>query len=577
MTTGFTAPSVEELEAIWNRGTAIREDHKALRRTPPLVRLWANDPADEKGLILRGSAQDSVAGQFPFKKKGASTGTLRLRIDHYLARWMMSIPNDSAAKKNVVISVDHMGGAMRWSGLLKNWTIRKDRDGIRYLEATFIDDLQFLQYLHGAPNPLLPLWLFQFPRVFNVLGPSRWCVALLIWMNLARFQSNIYNVPDDPFQLGSWIDGWNMNTWQVLIKGVSFLGDSSLWTILSSRMDKVESAIEDALDDAQLVLTYRRVFTVDGETVDGVVGVTNPRNGVLVLEVVDRSGYFGADGTATRGTALHGFVRTAVEFAEGFVEQADVFVSEDQSLFPPEYYWENWLGIKPSHPCFVVRDSEYTQTEAAELSWGPAGPVQIIVGGENEYADSAVELAIQVTGNLLGYFMLGGFSSAGDIAATVIMPLLRGTILAWNSWKSTSRAQQLGWVHLMEMYQQGANNAWTLSAAAALRAGFEATKATGSGRMDMRDGEPFLPGLHIRPGDRIGQTIQGMTGSVTTDPVFVNQVELMTLGWDYANDTPHGWEIAAGTNKSVLSAAERSARLLSKLLSSVQNQGVSIV
>lgn len=568
----MTAPTID-FDAIWEEGQNIREAHRALARTPPVVRLWANAPDADDGLILRGVASDSVAGGFPFKKNKAGAGTLKLRADHYLARWLISIPNDPDAKKNVVISVDHMGGRVRWSGLLQNWKLTKNADGVRFLEATFIDDLQFLQYLLGAPNPVLPLDIFQFPRVFTLLGPSRWCISLIIWLNLMRVQANLWNLPDDPFDVGSWDGPFDMNDWQVLIKSPTFAGDSSLWTILASRMDPIDKVIEDALDDAQLVLKYRRIFTVDGETAD-VPGVTAPRNGVLRIEVVDKSGYFEPDGTGTGGNALDGLKRSVVSFINGFIEQVDTFVTDDMTTAPPEYFLSKWFGVVPSHPWIVLRDSEWSGIESSELSWSPAGPVQVVVGGQNEYADAAVELAIQATGNMLGYFLLAGFSSAGDIAATVIMPLLRGTILAWNKWKSTARAQQLGWVHLMEMYQQGANNAWTLSAVSALRAGLLASKSTTGHRLAISAGAPYYPGLHCEVGDRVGSTIQGMTGSITTDPLFVDQIEEMNLAWDYSQDAPHAYELAVGTNKAAMSQAERSARLLSKAMATLQNLGV---
>ena len=562
-----------QLEAIWQQGQMIRDDHEKLRRTPPLVRLWANNPAPGGGLILRGIAADSISGGFGFKKNKAGSGTLRLRADHYLAHWVISIPNDPAAKKNVVITVDHMGGKIRWSGLLKYWHFRKDTNGIRYVEITFIDDLQFLDFLLGAPNPLLPLSIFQFPRVFTVLGPAVWACSLLIWMNLLRYQANLWNLPDDPFDISSWIDPYDPSTWQVLITGPTFTEDSSLWTLVSSRMDKVSASIADALDDAQLVLTYRRILTVDGEVCD-VPGVSDPRNGVLVLEIIDKSGYFDAAGTSFGGSALDGFARSVISFLSGFVD--DVQTLTVTSSQPSEYFLADWFGVVPTHPWIVLRDSRYTGIDTADLSWAPATAGQIVVGGGNEYADSAVELAIQAVGNILGYFLLGGFSSAGDLAATVIMPLLRGTVLAWNNWKSGPRVDNLGWVHLMEYFQQGANNAWTLSAIAALRAGMRATAAETSFQMDIRNGAPYLVGLHMQIGDRIAGTIEGMTGSITTDPLFVEQIEELNLAWDYASDTPHSWEIKVGTGKASMTTAERSTRLLSKTMATLQNIGVSI-
>lgn len=577
MTTVLTDAEFDALcEQTWDEGQLIREAHRALARTPPLVRLWANPQDPAEGLVLRGIASDSSAGKFPFKKNRAGTGVLKLRADHFLARWLMTIPNNPEAKKNVIISIDHMGGRIRWSGLLKFWNFAKGKDGVRYLEATFVDDLQFLSYLLAPPNPGLPIGLFQFPRVFWLLGPTIWAASMTIWLNLMRFQAQWFNIPDDPFDLDSWTEPHDMNTWQVLIKAPSFFNDPSLHTNLAARMDPIDKVIEDACDDAQVVIQYRRVFTIDGETAD-VPGVTHPRNGVLVLKLVDRSGYYDEMGTGTTGTVLDGFKRTVVEFASGFVEQVDTFVSDDQSITPPEYYLKKWFGVVASHPWIVLIDSPWSNIESSDLSWGPAGPVHIVVGGQNEFADSAIELAIQAAGNIVGYFFLGGFSSAGDIAATVIMPLLRGTVLAWNNYRSNARANSLGWVHLMEMFQSGANNAWTVSAVMAFRKGMLATDSECAAKMRMSAGAPFYPGLHMDVGTRVAHTVQGMTGSITTDPLFVNQIEEMNLAWDYEQDAPHDYEITAGTGKALMSQAERSSRLMSKAMATLQNVGVSLV
>lgn len=68
-----------------------------------------------------------------------------------------------------------------------------------------------------------------------------------------------------------------------------------------------------------------------------------------------------------------------------------------------------------------------------------------------------------------------------------------------------------------------------------------------------------------------------MTDSITTDPLFVNQIEEMNLAWDDEQDMPHDYEITAGTGKALMSQAERSSRLLSKAMATLQNIGVSLV
>lgn len=549
-----------------------REVHRAMKRAAPLVRLWANRPDGSPGLVLRGTARDNIGGRFPFRKNGFGTaGTLKLRLDHYLARWLVSIPNDSEAKKNVVITVDMMGGNVRWSGLLKNWKVIRDGQGVRYLEATFIDDLQYLQFMLGPPNPLLPIPVFQFPRVLPLFGPAKWAISMMILINLIRLNGNLWTLPDDPFALDSYDDLIDWSDWQVHIKANAFdLDDSSLWTILATRMTRLDEVIADALDDAQLVLTYRRILTVDGEQSPLGYPVAN---GALVLEVVDKSGYWNADGTGTGGGVAGGFTRSVQSFLAGFVEDTSVVILDDQTIQPEEYSTPGFVGTKPGHPWVVVRDSEWTSIQSSQLVWAPATAVGVIVGGDNPLADQLARLAIETTAALIGYFLLGGFSGLGAIAADIAMPFLIGTIFAWLQWENGGRGHNLGWAHLYELYQQGAeNNAWSLSAIAALRAGFLASKSETAHQFSMGLGGPFLPGLHFGIGDRVG-SVDGYV----SDAIFVEQVEEMDWSWDWGSGKALDVKVTVGQAKAAMSQAERSSRLLSKALTTLSNIGVHLV
>ncbi|MBF6315053.1 hypothetical protein IU415_09785 [Nocardia farcinica] len=550
----------------------IRENLARLRRTPPFIRLWMNKQDGTPGLTLRGRVPETVAGKFPWRNNQAQGGVLRLRLDHHLARWLTSIPDDPEAKKNVVITVDAVGGVKRWSGLLKNVrVVTKNR--IHYLEVNFVDDLQFLQFMLGPPNPALPIPIFQFPRVLPIFGPAKWAISMLILINLIRLNGHPWTLPDDPFNTESWDDLFDWSDWQVFIKAKPFdLDDSSLWTILATRMNRIDQVIGDALDDAQLTLTYRRILTVDGEE-SPIDGVPDIANGALVLEVVDNSGYYGADGTGTGGGIASGLQRSVAQFLAGFVEDVRVLVADDQSIWPDEYYQGHWRGTIPTHPHVTIRDSRYSQIETAELVWAPATAVSVIVGGDNPLADNLARLTIESIAALIGYFLLGGFSGLGSIVADVVMPFLVGTIFAWLQWTNHTRAHNLGWVHLYEIFQQGAeNNSWSLSAIAALRAGFESTKAQTAHQFTMREAGEYIPGLDYDIGHRIAST-----AAHVTDKLLVDQVEHMEIDWDFEAAKFFGWTTTVGKAEAAMTMAARSARLLTKALTTLQNIGVHLI
>lgn len=547
-----------------------------MRRAKPMITFYRNRTGGEAGLEYYGrvSYQDSIRASFPFKKNVSAQGVLELRFDHYISEWMRSIPNDDTHRKNIVVRVDFFGGKLRWTGLLHHHAV-KTRDGMRYMELTFNDDLQFLQFLLGPPNPALPLEIFQWPRVLPIVGPAKWACSIMVLINLIRVEGNLYELPDDPFDLDSWSNSLNWNNWQVHIKCKPLmLDDSSLWTVLGTRMNPIDSVIGEAIEDAQLTLKWRRVFSDEGETENGLMFGVTPANGALVFEFVDDSGYYSPlTGTFLGGTIIDGMVRSVVQYAGGLIEDTGMMITDDETLYPDEYYGPGFLGTLAEAPWLVVRDTSWSPIETSELTWSPATAVRVVVGGDNPAADAIARLIIETTGNMLGYFLLGGFSSAGTIAADVVMPFIVGCIAAWLEWKHYGRAQNLGWVHLWELYQQGAeNNSWSLSAIAALRGGFLASKSQTSHTVSLRGNTWIIPGVHFDIGSRIGSTCRGYD-----DIVFVAQCEEIIPSWDHSGDGALNFQIKIGENKAALSTGERLARLTKKTRDIVQNIGVRLV
>lgn len=547
---------------------------QAMRRARPLPRLWTTKLDGDPGLLLMGAARDNVSGDFPFKNNGfGSSGTLRIRMDHYLAKWVISLEFNPAMMKQVIITVDHMGGAVRWSGLLKYYKAVKAK-GVWYLDLVFIDDLQYLQFLLGPPNPGLPIPVFQWPRVLP-LGPvpAKWGISMMILLNLIRVEGNLWTLPDDPFDIGGWGAAFDWSQWQVLIKALPIdLDDSTDWVLLATRMNRMDQVISDALEDAQLTMTYRRIITVDGETSD-VPGVPTVANGALVLKVVDNSGVRVPEGTATGGALAIGFAHTIQTVATGLVEDVQT-VTGLPTTWPPEYYDPAYLGPgDPRRPWINARDSKYSSIETSEWTWGAESAVSAIVGGDNPLADQLAQLLIESLGAALGYFFAGGFSGAGAIAADVIMPLLVGCIAAWLQWKHSGRVGRLGWVHLWEVFGQGAeNNAWGFGAAIALRSAFISTKSESAHVFSMGLGGRFLPGIMFGPGTRMGSTFEKATSYMRVD-----QVEEMTLFWDYSADRAHDYKTQVGKAKAAMTQGERNTRAVSKALTTLQNLGVHLI
>lgn len=579
MTAALVEDRLTELDDIETTVEQWRQQLQFMRAAKPMITFYRNKEDGSPGLEYYGRVdyRDTIKASFPLKKNVSQQAVVQLRYDHYISDWMRSIPNDPDAKKNIVIRVDMFGGALRWSGLLHHHSAKTNADGTRYMELTWNDDLQFLQFLLGPPNPLLPIPVLQWPRVLPILGPAKWACSIMVLLNLIRKEGNLWEVPDDPFDLSQWVSilPTEWHNWQVHIKCNPLpLDDSSLWTVLGTRMNPMDSVLADALDDAQLTIHWRRVFSDEGEVEPGLLFVDQPANGALVYEIVDDSGYYSLlHGTLLDGTIVDGMARSFVTYVGGFIEDTATVGMDDESYYPDEYYQGGWLATLASAPWLVIRDTSWTPANTWDLTWSPATAVSVVVGGDNPAADAAARLAIELTGNLLGYFLMGGFSSGGTIAADIIMPFIQGTIAAWLEWKNTGRSQNLGWVHLWELYQQGAeNNSWSLSALAALRGGFLASQSQTSHTLDLNGYSWIIPGAHFTVGSRIGSTCRGYFNLI-----FVNQVEEITVSWDNSGGQALSVRVKIGDNKAAMTVGQRMARLVKKIRDILNNIGVHLL
>jgi len=575
-----------DIPDTWDECERIREERRSWRQAKPRARLFTNPPDgdEDQGLILVADAADNISGSFPKQNKitDPGVGVLRVRPDHPLARYIINIPllaraNPSmvdVVKANCVLIIDHMGGAFQWSGLVKNWRLRKDATGVRYVEITCIHDTQFLQFILCPPNPVLPIEVFQWPRDLPLFAPSKWAISVIILIQLIRLNGNLYNITEDPFDLESWDGLFDWSSWQVFIKANPFnLDDSSLWNFFSMRMDRVDQLIADSMDDGQLTMQSRRIMTIDGETID-VPGVSTCRNGALVFEVVDNSGFYNPAGTSIGGNLFDGFARTIVNWAEGGVEDIFVATSNDNVLLPDEYYTAGYNGMVPSYPWIAIQDGPYTSIETSDLTYSPDTAVSFIVGGDNPLVDQAAKIAIELGGDLLGFLLTSGFvDNAGDIAADVIMPFIVGTIFAWDQYTHNSRAHALGWVHLYEVLGQGQNiNAWSLAAIDSFRAAIDATASETAHVFTMGGSDRYLPGLDFDTGNRIGSTDFEISNFY-----FVDQVANISLDWDNSQAKPHDYEVQVGEAKSRLTQAQRFGRMLSKMQSWLSDVGVHLL
>ncbi|MCK2200175.1 phage tail protein [Corynebacterium callunae] len=548
----MTSPTLERLQASWDDAQEKRDARRNARRTPPLVRIWDGD------WNFIGVVHGEISGTFSWKMNDTGTGELVLPLDHYISKWVVAYKD---RKKNVHVTVDKDGA--RWGGRMRRFRLVKDKDGKRSVVMPFLHDYEEVKRIYMWSNAFLPA-IVQFPRVSILAGPSRWVLKTMLLMNLWRTEGSLWALPDDPLDLGSWTDTWDMNSWSKVIKPSSLLGDGTPWTIASSRFKTWHEMAEDTLGDAELMVECRRWLTGDPPPWPG----ADLRNGCLVIDIVDKSGRWSPDGHGAGGNILTGIWNTVTSIAENGVDNEESMVSVPDTI--PEYGVAGWLGTVPQRPYVTYRDGAVTGVEAAEFVWEPSQAVQVTGGGHSAPGvNETISAGIQAIGNILGTAIF--VPTAGTIADTFLKPIYEDTIAAFMAVKSPIRSMESGWSHYEEFFARGSDQAYTLAGIIAMRAGFWETREKVSHQLSVQDGAPWFIGEsgqgHFFLGDRIASTVIGLPEG----EMIVEQVHGLTYAWDRDS---MGWDIDLGDPRSGESGLDRVVREVSKMTSAIQQLGV---
>lgn len=548
---GVTAPN-GVLDGIL-AATEADQARRARRRSEvALIRLWDGE------WRLRGRVSGEIKAEFRWVLNNTGTGSLTLPADHYLAKW--AADTNSRGTKNVHITVDKDGA--RWGGRMSEVSVRKKDNGEREVEIQFLDFMEDLKHIRVWSNPVLPAAI-QFPRAFILAGPSIWALKLALFLNLMRNQNSLFTLPDNPLDFGQWGGNLDMRNWPVSMRGQSLLGDSSPHCVLSSRFKTWHELAEPILEDAQLCVTYEVWLPGDPEPWPG---YTPNRPGQVIYDIVDKSGWWGSTGTG--GNILHGIARTAMQLLDNGVDMDRTVVGDPNA---PDYRGKDWLGTAPGAPWVVLREGDLTGIQSSDFTYQPATDVQVVVGGHSmPGVNEIISSAIQLAGDLASSTFIGPNVNLGQVADTLLQPLYTDTILAWMSFKSFARAQELGWSHYFEHMPANADRAYTLSSLMAIRRGWWETRERVGHSVKIADGAPYTIGDngkgHFFIGDRIATT-----HPLVPDKLVVEQVSELVLAWDR---TSFGWDVTVGTLDRTESGLDQVVRKVSEVASAAQELGV---
>lgn len=554
------ATLLERCEAIWE-ATRQEERREALRRAePPWTRLW-----DGEG-HWQGEVSAEYLGRFEWIDNDSGSGLLEIPFDHYTARWIWDEKGrmDRGEKRNVLVTVDKDGA--RWSGLMEDCSVEKRDDGSVVLVVRFLHDIEMLKWYDVPPAPFMPINLIQFPRVFMLAGGARWCLLLTLFLQVMREQTSLWQLPDDPLNPASWTSGLNMSNWSVVVAPHSFMSDLQdgiLWSFVGSRFKNYFDLAKPIVEDAELSFQVRRYLDGDPPPWPG----ANLRNGCLVVDLVDKSGYY--TGTSNGGNLWDGLQRTVANFASDFIDTTESAISDTD--MPSDYSVPGLKRTDKRAPYVFYPEGEETGIQTSKFTRINGKGIQINAGGSSmPGVDEAIRASIQMVGDLTA--MIPGAPPLGGAADALVSPMFMGTVLAWHSVKSPARAQNSGWIRKYEYFQSGGDKAYTLSALMVIREGFYATRSRFAHELSIADGSPWLVGDqglgHFFIGDRIGAGVVGdWTGTM-----HVDRVRSLTLAWD--RDNAADWMPVIGDNSALKDPAQRAMERLEGVLSSIQQLGV---
>lgn len=599
--------SAEECEALALKVQNRHIELENFRLAPPDIRIWDGD------MNLRSWVAGWRAVDYEFIENDTGTCELEMPLDHHVTQWLLL--HRGRAKRNVIITIDKQG--TRWSGVMDSYRVVKKKGGDRFVSIIFKHDFEQLKHIRVWCNPFL-LPNFQFPKLWLIFGPSKFCLWITLFVNLFRLESSLWTLPDDPTDILEWMGpSFNVSQWRNVLKPYDVFSDNSNTTIVFSRFQTFFEIAEMVLADAQLTMTCRRYLDgdphpfadldgtlADNGYVEGVASLLPLRHGCVVWDIQDKSGW--GTGTAFGGSILTGLLRTLVTIqSDGYTEGVDIYTGDQTD--PQDYYAPWFLGTNPRVPWVIFEEGLWNPIEESEFEYYEATDTSFLCGGRSQPGiNEAISAAINMAGDFLTSVLnsqiaaassasnppLGGeavppldIPPLGGLMDAVAKPFYEDVINAFQD-VPTLRAvgttlpisgledvvTGLGDFHYFEDMVDEEMKAWTLGAFAATRARIWETRARHSHTIKVPDAAPYIVGEtgygHFFLGDRVATTVLGYP---TPDTLFVERVKKVKYAWD--KDGPKGWTLEIGY-KEHLDPAFKALEFIKKINSTFAQTGI---
>lgn len=509
-----------QCQAIWDATLAEEKRLQRIRDTPPALFVFDGHQRLQHILL------DCTSLKVEDIENDTGSIELELLADHPIAQWMADRKGAIRRGEGEFFHLDVEKNGVRVTGRYDEIKIGRDPKGRRTLRVVLLTDYENLKWIDCWSNPWLPA-IFQFPRVFILAGPAIWVLKTALHVNLARINGveGLVGGLDDPINPLNLL-GLDQSDWDVVVAPTSFAQDmaaGTTWCLFVSRWGRWHERSKMIMEDAEISVQTRRYRVGDPPPWPGAV----LKDGALVVDIVDKSGQM--EGTANGGTIFDGLTRTIREFGADFIEDTDVEINGEPT-YPASVFVDMLRtpkGFPFVHfPAEMMVDTEFTMTPAKGVMIGGGGTS---APGVNDLIKAGVEQVGDFIGhnlNVLGY----GIGPFGGALATLLMPFVKDTVLAWMHAPLPWRIQQSGSSHYYEFHIDLPGKAYTLSSLLAFRTAIVKTKRTNKSRVKFAHNGPYLigwPGTgHIYKGDRGSFEVFGdMTGEIHVERIKKTELE----------------------------------------------------
>lgn len=497
MATALEQACTDGLAAVRAREASL----EAFRLIAPVIKLW------DGNIGLQHVVRCENEYDWLDNENDTGKGTIKVDSDYEEGQYLWDIKGrrDRGETIDVLVTVDYVG--RRWSGFLDEVTIETNDLGQTIVTADFLSDYEQLKWRDLWATPSTPAG-FQPFKVFMLGGPTDWALGTALKLNLARAHGR-------PSGMG-WMDpladgAADYREWPIVLAPLDYETAASRGTVTGlvlSRFKTWHEAAEAMLDDADLTVRWRRYMPGDALPWPG----AQISYGTLVVWFENNSGGLTPN---TTGSFLGGIGQLVRIFVSSVVEglgggSLPIDNSEEAIVgIPavPEYQTPGYLGTEPKGPyVFYPAGSPGVVMQRATVKL--ARGRRLTGGGHSmPMVNELISAAVQAIGDALAAIPLAPIPPLGGVADALLKPFYEDTILAFMTVYLVNRAAHLSHFSLYEMWVDGADQAYTLSATLVLREAVRATDTKYSANMEIIDGAPWYVGAkgygHFDLGNRI--------------------------------------------------------------------------